>query len=697
MAGETGIEARSRTNAGYASQSRAVTKSRFIDGTKMLLYVAKESADALGPLKSCLGGISAIVDLCDKSNDVEGSFTDLIEWVVTLKEELLKDAPSDGKEAERRTKLKRSAVDPAVFSVDLIAHRSLENVEKRSRSLLGKKWPARFLDTPRDSAIVVGFVEEIRQAILLYRVSQQQSTLDQIAGLTSSFDALAITNEFPDVKKKATSVLGRLHRLHQLVSKTGSGDAKIDDKESRRRATLIDSLMMVEAALGPLLDRFTSGNNAVTTDDRQMVEDFAEDVRVAVQVYEVNNNLSLSQRMDTYEQNLTLISSADQSLLNQFRRAEGAEYDHRNRGGCLKGTRMALLDDSTIAKTVAERCDAVGVLGASFFFPGDPKDDHGLIFPTLAFQLAHKYAAFRFAFLPHLRLNPDLGHKSLNKQVEKLIIGPLQSVKDTMVIVIDGLDECKSPPEVLSELERIVNRVPTVKFFITSRPEPRIKHHFARQGCTAESRVVYNAAQDTIDGDIRVFLKHKLSRLAADRSMDNWPTAAQLDLLGDRAALLFAYAVATVKYLENSRLKPSKKYAIIAESRDDTKHEGEVKDIHKGLSLDSLCISILKVSFADIDARDTAAVRLVLAAALSTHSPSPSAILDTVNARPGGELMDIEEVTQILESFHSVLDLPEDPVHPIRPFHRLLSHCLTDPQRCSDRRFLVENHVGTDR
>jgi hypothetical protein len=65
MAGETGIEPRSRTNAGYASQSRAVTKSRFIDGTKMLLYVAKESADALGPLKSCLGGISAIVDLCD--------------------------------------------------------------------------------------------------------------------------------------------------------------------------------------------------------------------------------------------------------------------------------------------------------------------------------------------------------------------------------------------------------------------------------------------------------------------------------------------------------------------------------------------------------------------------------------------------------------------------------------------------------
>ena len=411
--------------------------------------------------------------------------------------------------------------------------------------------------------------------------------------------------------------------------------------------------------------------------------------------------------------------TVDQSLLNGISYAKGAEYDHRDRGGCLKGTRVALLDDverwtadkgrpsvfwlsglvgtgkSTIAKTVAERCDAIGKLGASFFFPGAPNDDYGLIFPTLAFQLAHKYTKFRSALLPSLRLNPEIGYRSLNKQVEKLLIKPLQTVNDTMVIVIDGLDECKSPPEVLSELGRIVDQAPTVKFFVTSRPDPRIKRHFG-PGCNAECRVLYNAAEDTIDGDIRVFLKHKLSRLAADRRMDDWPTAAQLDLLRDRAALLFAYAVATVKYLENSRLKPSKKYAIIAESRNDTKYEGAVEGIHKGSSLDSLCISILKESFAGTDDSDATAARLVLAAALSTHQPSPSMILEAINSRAGREPMDIEEVTQILESVHSLVDLPEDPDHPVRPLHRLLSHCLADPQRCSDQRFLIKNHVNSD-
>jgi len=36
-------------------------KQRFIDAAKMLLDIAKESADAFPPLKSCLGGISALI------------------------------------------------------------------------------------------------------------------------------------------------------------------------------------------------------------------------------------------------------------------------------------------------------------------------------------------------------------------------------------------------------------------------------------------------------------------------------------------------------------------------------------------------------------------------------------------------------------------------------------------------------------
>ena len=44
------------------SQLPAAKKQRLVDTTKMLLDIAKESADAFPPLKSCLGGISALIN-----------------------------------------------------------------------------------------------------------------------------------------------------------------------------------------------------------------------------------------------------------------------------------------------------------------------------------------------------------------------------------------------------------------------------------------------------------------------------------------------------------------------------------------------------------------------------------------------------------------------------------------------------------
>ena len=36
-------------------------KQRFVDAVKMLIDIAKESSDAFPPLKSCLGGINALI------------------------------------------------------------------------------------------------------------------------------------------------------------------------------------------------------------------------------------------------------------------------------------------------------------------------------------------------------------------------------------------------------------------------------------------------------------------------------------------------------------------------------------------------------------------------------------------------------------------------------------------------------------
>ena len=347
---------------------------------------------------------------------------------------------------------------------------------------------------------------------------------------------------------------------------------------------------------------------------------------------------------------------------------------------------------STIAQTVAQQCFANGRLGASFFCSslrnhGDP----GIIFPTLAFQLAQKYANVRSTLIRHLQDNPDIAHESLETQAKELIIEPLKSADIPMVIVIDALDEFKdkrSSSMVIPVLENIVRQVPKTKFFITSRPEPLIKGGFRRLECVTRVSALHDIAPQLIDNDIRLFLKHELSELATQWSLDNWPTPAQLDLLCTRAAGLFAYAVATVKFLDRAVRMPSTLFAIIERSPNDTVHEGKVKEVHGGLSLDSLCTSILQVSFIGNSAEDDDMVRSVLAAAaLFTPPCSPSAIPKTVRAQTS-EVVDIKEVMQILGSIHSLLELRDDPDHPVRPFHKLLSDCLTDSERC-DRRFFI--------
>ena len=99
---------------------------------------------------------------------------------------------------------------------------------------------------------------------------------------------------------------------------------------------------------------------------------------------------------------------------------------------------------TTISQTVAERLFADGLLGASFFCSRDFKDRSNLhfIFPTLAFQLAHKYPPNRPILVRLLQRNPDVVHEPLYCQMEQLIVELLKPADTPMIIVIDALDEC---------------------------------------------------------------------------------------------------------------------------------------------------------------------------------------------------------------------------------------------------------------
>ena len=392
--------------------------------------------------------------------------------------------------------------------------------------------------------------------------------------------------------------------------------------------------------------------------------------------------------------------------------SQEARYQNYNQQGCIQGTQETILEviqlwandsnvspifwlngltgigKSTIAQSVVKWCGTINQLGLSFFCPHNPNDyNNPHLILTLATQLAMKHSRAHSALVSLLQSDPGIIYKPLFEKME-MIANLLKLVDTPTIIVIDALDDWmddESQSAFLSALEYWIMDIPKAKFLITSQPKPHLldSFHFPLYSGIADGFTLDNTMPDLVNHDIRVFLEHELSGLAEKNGLDNWPTITQLDLLCNRTAGHFAYAVATVKFLSNASSTPSKQYAVIEHHPDDTIHEGTVEGVHRGLSLDSLCTSTFQAAFKNNNAEDDALVRSVLAAVvLTTHPIPPSAIADLT-------CLEAKEVMSLLESMQSLLRLQEDPDRPVQPFHKLLSDLLTSPTRCTDERFYI--------
>jgi hypothetical protein len=339
---------------------------------------------------------------------------------------------------------------------------------------------------------------------------------------------------------------------------------------------------------------------------------------------------------------------------------------------------------STIAKTIAERLFANGQLGASFFCSRDFEDRRNLqlIFPTLATQLARKYPEFRSILVPLIRSDPAIAYESLCGQMTKLIVQPLNESSISTVIIVDALDECEDEEPasaILSVLGQFASEIPNVKFFLTGRPEPRISEGF-RLPLLAKMTdvfILHEVELDQVSNDIQLFFKNSFSELAGRRcGFDHWPpTDNQLDQLCRRAAGLFVYAAATVKFISYYKKDPGEQLDLLLQSQ-------KVGD-HEGRALDSLYTSILQEAFGDDEPEDDAKLRSLLGAvilAINPLSPSSIATLLGFNAK---------SVPPLLSSVNSLFILQEDPNLPIQPFHKSFPDFITSPTRCTNQRFHI--------
>ncbi|THU77507.1 hypothetical protein K435DRAFT_973945 [Dendrothele bispora CBS 962.96] len=253
-----------------------------------------------------------------------------------------------------------------------------------------------------------------------------------------------------------------------------------------------------------------------------------------------------------------------------------------SREGCTPGTRQKILKDieewvdgtspvdtlgywlcgmagtgkSTIAQSVYNTMENKNLLAATFFCSRQIPEcrDHSKIIPTVAYQMAQFSLIFAKELVTSLQADPNKVSRPPSEQLDILLVKPWKKVISTgmhsytPVVIIDALDECENIESVLSALIPAIQtqKMPGLKFLLTSRPENHIYRHLnAPKPLPAESQVqkmyLHNVEESLVQADIAMYLSYKLQGLHI----------AQLDIekLIKSSGKLFIYAATLVKYI----------------------------------------------------------------------------------------------------------------------------------------------------
>jgi hypothetical protein len=378
---------------------------------------------------------------------------------------------------------------------------------------------------------------------------------------------------------------------------------------------------------------------------------------------------------------------------------------------------MAGTGKSTIARTIARELHESGHLGASFFFScgGGDVGNARLFVTTIARQLAasrnlivDRTQALRVGISEAVSDHPDIVRKTRQDQWKVLIIEPISQLDSRvgvlevfkrmiffhppsriLVIVVDALDECEEENDMKNILQLLTQAgdltAVRLRIIVTSRPETPIHLGFnAVPVIVHKPLVLDDISRDTINRDIRALfesnfalIRTKLGALSAD-----WPGEDIVNILVHRANALFIYAATVCRFLmEDERLSRERLTIVL-------QHIGTCQE---SLSpIDDIYIKVLQRTIPG-KCKDNVREKVLW---LFENVVKPVVILlQPLDAVSVALLLDVEKENVIgaLRDLRSVLYLPTDPSSTIRPLHPSFREFLSDPRRCIDQRFVIND------
>ncbi|KAJ7238044.1 hypothetical protein B0H12DRAFT_1254381 [Mycena haematopus] len=233
---------------------------------------------------------------------------------------------------------------------------------------------------------------------------------------------------------------------------------------------------------------------------------------------------------------------------------------------------------SAIAQSFCTKLESQHRLGASFFFKRGHRS-RGIgnkLFPTVAYQLAVCRPELKNAISRIVRDDPSIVDRALSMQLQKLILEPCQKFiyGRTLVIVIDGLDECEGKEiqrEILHSIGSAIRQGPrSLRFFVASRPEPHLCEVFTRalQGIHHDVNINQSFA------DVRKFLLDEFARIHREHHETMatipfpWPAPDVVRHLVEKSSGYFIYASTITKFIDDPDFRPAERLKVIMGSRE---------------------------------------------------------------------------------------------------------------------------------
>ena len=223
---------------------------------------------------------------------------------------------------------------------------------------------------------------------------------------------------------------------------------------------------------------------------------------------------------------------------------------------------------SAISHSIAEICEKYGWLLASFFFwkTAGERNNINRFVASIAHQVSLSIPASREFVAAAVDENPFIFQQSVDVQLAKLVIEPLQRLRSTgfdfkvsaFVIIVDGLDECQGN-EIQSTLVKSLaaafrDSPLRIRILIASRPEVYLQSTLNSSSLKPHISHLALSNEYSPEEDIYRFLEDSFDRIKREHPLasyipPSWPSADVIHELAWKSSGQFIFASTTVKYI----------------------------------------------------------------------------------------------------------------------------------------------------